>query len=187
MEFDEIRGQVRGVDAAVPRPGARRRASEPRPRRTSTGCGYCRKRYRFEESLRIFVREVCSEEMPPELKQKLAALAHPALREGLAKPRRVGQSSGRSTSPGSPRSSHGTSTGSSARAPSSGTHGPDRPVEHDRVAAHPSVGGRHHFARARPPRCDDAVDGRRRQVGPVGEDHRRRRRAVAELMQAAAK
>ena len=41
------------------------------------GCGYCRKRYRFEESLRIFVREVCSEEMPPALKQKLAALRTP--------------------------------------------------------------------------------------------------------------
>ena len=37
-------------------------------------CGYCRKRYRFEESLRQFVRRVCSEEMPPELKQKLASL-----------------------------------------------------------------------------------------------------------------
>ena len=41
------------------------------------GCGYCRKRYRFEESLRIFVREVCAEEMAPELKAKLAALRTP--------------------------------------------------------------------------------------------------------------
>jgi mycothiol system anti-sigma-R factor len=40
-------------------------------------CGYCRKRYRFEETLRVFVREVCAEEMPPELKQKLAALRTP--------------------------------------------------------------------------------------------------------------
>ena len=40
-------------------------------------CAYCRKRYRFEESLRIFVRQVCSEEMPSELKQKLAALRTP--------------------------------------------------------------------------------------------------------------
>jgi mycothiol system anti-sigma-R factor len=40
-------------------------------------CGYCRKRYRFEESLRQFVRRACSEEMPPELKQKLAALRTP--------------------------------------------------------------------------------------------------------------
>jgi mycothiol system anti-sigma-R factor len=40
-------------------------------------CGYCRKRYRFEESLRVFVRQVCAEEMPPELKQKLAALRTP--------------------------------------------------------------------------------------------------------------
>ncbi len=41
------------------------------------GCGYCRKRYRFEESLRQFVRKVCSEEMPPELKRKLASLRTP--------------------------------------------------------------------------------------------------------------
>jgi len=40
-------------------------------------CGYCPKRYRFEESLRVFVRQVCAEEMPPELKQKLAALRTP--------------------------------------------------------------------------------------------------------------
>jgi len=40
-------------------------------------CGYCRKRYRFEESLRIFVREVCAEEMDPALKAKLAALRTP--------------------------------------------------------------------------------------------------------------
>jgi mycothiol system anti-sigma-R factor len=40
-------------------------------------CGYCRKRYRFEETLRQFVRKACSEEMPPELKQKLASLRTP--------------------------------------------------------------------------------------------------------------
>jgi mycothiol system anti-sigma-R factor len=40
-------------------------------------CGYCRKRYRFEESLRRFVRQACSEEMPPELKAKLASLRTP--------------------------------------------------------------------------------------------------------------
>ncbi|HSS74275.1 MAG TPA: zf-HC2 domain-containing protein [Gaiellaceae bacterium] len=40
-------------------------------------CGYCRKRYRFEESLRVFVRQVCAEQMPAELKQKLAALRTP--------------------------------------------------------------------------------------------------------------
>jgi mycothiol system anti-sigma-R factor len=40
-------------------------------------CGYCRKRYRFEESLRRFVRKACSEQMPVELKQKLAALRTP--------------------------------------------------------------------------------------------------------------
>jgi mycothiol system anti-sigma-R factor len=40
-------------------------------------CGYCRKRYRFEETLRIFVRKACSEDMPPELKLKLASLRTP--------------------------------------------------------------------------------------------------------------
>jgi anti-sigma factor RsiW len=42
------------------------------------GCTYCRKRYRFEESLRVFVRQaVASEPMPIELKQKLLALRTP--------------------------------------------------------------------------------------------------------------
>ncbi len=40
-------------------------------------CSYCRKRYRFEESLRRYVRQACSEGMPPELKEKLAALRTP--------------------------------------------------------------------------------------------------------------
>jgi mycothiol system anti-sigma-R factor len=40
-------------------------------------CGYCRRRYRFEESLRQFVRKCCEEPMPIELKQKLAALRTP--------------------------------------------------------------------------------------------------------------
>ena len=40
-------------------------------------CSYCRKRYRFEESLRRYVRLAAAEEMPPELKQRLAALRTP--------------------------------------------------------------------------------------------------------------
>jgi anti-sigma factor (TIGR02949 family) len=40
-------------------------------------CEYCRKRYRFEESLRIYVRQAVSEQMPVELRQKLAALRIP--------------------------------------------------------------------------------------------------------------
>jgi anti-sigma factor (TIGR02949 family) len=40
-------------------------------------CRYCRKRYRFEESLRRYVRQAWSEEMPPGLKEKLAALRTP--------------------------------------------------------------------------------------------------------------
>lgn len=40
-------------------------------------CEYCRKRYRFETHLRMFVRQAVVEPMPPELKQKLAALKTP--------------------------------------------------------------------------------------------------------------
>jgi len=40
-------------------------------------CSSCAKRYRFEESLRVFVRKCCDEQMPPELKQKLASLRTP--------------------------------------------------------------------------------------------------------------
>jgi anti-sigma factor (TIGR02949 family) len=38
------------------------------------GCSYCRKRYRFEEELRRFVRQAAVEEMPPDLKLKLSQL-----------------------------------------------------------------------------------------------------------------
>jgi anti-sigma factor (TIGR02949 family) len=41
------------------------------------GCSYCRKRYRFEEALRRYVRQAAMEEMAPALKQKLAALRTP--------------------------------------------------------------------------------------------------------------
>jgi mycothiol system anti-sigma-R factor len=40
-------------------------------------CGYCRKRYRFEEDLRRFVRRCCDEPMPDDLKAKLASLRTP--------------------------------------------------------------------------------------------------------------
>jgi anti-sigma factor (TIGR02949 family) len=40
-------------------------------------CAYCRKRYRFEESLRRFVRQAVSEPMSAELKAKLASLRTP--------------------------------------------------------------------------------------------------------------
>jgi anti-sigma factor RsiW len=42
-------------------------------------CAYCRKRYSFEEDLRVFVRRAVSEPMSIELKQKLAALRTPLL------------------------------------------------------------------------------------------------------------
>jgi anti-sigma factor RsiW len=41
------------------------------------GCDWCRRRYRFEESLRIYVHQVVTEPMPAELKQKLSALRIP--------------------------------------------------------------------------------------------------------------
>ena len=37
-------------------------------------CSYCRRRYRFEVELRRFVRQAATEPMPPELKERLAAL-----------------------------------------------------------------------------------------------------------------
>jgi anti-sigma factor RsiW len=40
-------------------------------------CAYCRKRYRFEEALRRFVRQAVIEDMRPELKTKLAELRTP--------------------------------------------------------------------------------------------------------------
>jgi anti-sigma factor (TIGR02949 family) len=40
-------------------------------------CGYCRKRYRFEEHLRRYVRHAASEPMPVELKQRLSSLRIP--------------------------------------------------------------------------------------------------------------
>jgi len=43
-----------------------------------SGCSYCRRRYRFEEHLRRFVRQaVVAEPMPPELKARLAQLRTP--------------------------------------------------------------------------------------------------------------
>ena len=41
------------------------------------GCDWCRRRYRFEEHLRRFVRQAGVEPMPPELKLKLAELRTP--------------------------------------------------------------------------------------------------------------
>jgi anti-sigma factor (TIGR02949 family) len=38
------------------------------------GCEWCRRRYRFEESLRVYVRQVVTEPMPADLKAKLSSL-----------------------------------------------------------------------------------------------------------------
>jgi anti-sigma factor RsiW len=41
-------------------------------------CAYCRKRYRFEETLRVFVRQAgAAEPMPVVLKRKLSELRTP--------------------------------------------------------------------------------------------------------------
>ena len=40
-------------------------------------CDWCRRRYKFEENLRHYVRNAVSEPMSPELKEKLAALRIP--------------------------------------------------------------------------------------------------------------
>jgi len=37
-------------------------------------CSYCRRRYRFEVSLRRYIRTAAAAPMPPELKERLAAL-----------------------------------------------------------------------------------------------------------------
>jgi len=37
-------------------------------------CDWCRRRYRFEESLRVYVRTTAVERMPPGLMEKLAQL-----------------------------------------------------------------------------------------------------------------
>ena len=42
-------------------------------------CGYCAKRYEFEEGLRQFVRMAAIEEMDPQLKAQLASLRTPLL------------------------------------------------------------------------------------------------------------
>jgi Putative zinc-finger len=40
-------------------------------------CDWCRRRYRFEESLRVYVRQAVNEPMSAALKQKLAGLRVP--------------------------------------------------------------------------------------------------------------
>ena len=37
-------------------------------------CSYCRRRYRFEVSLRRYIRTAASEQMPSQLRQKLSEL-----------------------------------------------------------------------------------------------------------------
>jgi anti-sigma factor (TIGR02949 family) len=39
-----------------------------------SGCDYCRRRYKFEDNLRRYVRKAVDEPISPELKQRLANL-----------------------------------------------------------------------------------------------------------------
>ena len=129
-------------------------------------CEGCRRRYRFEESLRVYVRKAADEQMPAELREKLAALRIPL--------------DWKSTSPGGVRSSQGTSRAGSDRAPSSGTLVPGRAREQDGVEADSSVGR------------GDGVDrrsraSRRRRGRPrVGRGRGRRRGRRARLPRPAA-
>jgi predicted anti-sigma-YlaC factor YlaD len=41
------------------------------------GCEWCRRRYKFEESLRVYVRQAVNEPMSAKLKQKLSDLRIP--------------------------------------------------------------------------------------------------------------
>jgi anti-sigma factor RsiW len=52
-------------------------AEKAEAERHLNACEYCRKRYRFEAHLRMFVRQAAVEPMAPELKRKLAALRTP--------------------------------------------------------------------------------------------------------------
>ncbi|MGL6280163.1 MAG: anti-sigma factor family protein [Gaiella sp.] len=54
-----------------------RELSEPERREAEShldGCDYCRRRYRFEESLRTYIRVSSTERMPTGLMQKLEEL-----------------------------------------------------------------------------------------------------------------
>ena len=74
----------------VPRPRAVRRGGRRR-RGASNGCDYCRRRYRFEESLRVYVRTTAAERMPPGLMEKLAQLARAARTTGRCRPGGLGR------------------------------------------------------------------------------------------------
>lgn len=54
-------------------------AEQAEAERHVEACGYCAKRYRFEENLRRYVRECCEEPMPEELKARLASLRTPTV------------------------------------------------------------------------------------------------------------
>ena len=125
-----------------------------RRRRISTSASYCRKRYRFEESLRVYVRQAVNEPMPVELRQKLAAL-------------RIRWNSDIDVT-GRTEVVAGDKAGGDPRAPSSGMS-PNLPGEEDRMEADAVVAGGDGLAAVRASR---RRRGRPRggRVRPVGED-----------------
>ena len=119
-------------------------------------CVDCQRRYKFEESLRIYVRKAVTEEMPAELRREAGRSQDPA---GVAE----------STSPGGRRSSQGTRRAGSDFAPSSGTLVPQRPREQDRMEADAAIASR------RPRRRRSRASRRRRGRPRAGRDRARRR------------
>ncbi len=88
--------------------------------------------------------------------------------------------------PGAPRSSHGTSSGSSARRPSSGTEPQSSRATTMRMAPVAVVARCDEGGEVVAPGREDALDRRRREVGPVGEDDDRGLRAGGERGEPAA-
>ena len=146
-------------------------------------CDYCRRRYRFEASLRQYVQTTAAERMPAGLMERLTQLAHAARR---CQPRLT--AAARAGRPGCPRPpatrgrrrERGVPRARAARRPEScptprvrrAADGPARRRTRPRREA------RRRLRQA----CDHTLDGLRREVGAVGEDDDRgldvRRRAL---------
>ena len=124
-------------------------------------CEQCRRRYRFEESLRVYVRKAVAEQMPPELRQKLVP------RSSASPLRRVARAlvdvAGRAqvVARDEARRQRAGALVRDAR--------PGRAGEQDGVEADAAVARGDDVAGVGPPVGDDAVDGARVEAGPVGE------------------
>ncbi len=135
-------------------------------------CEHCRRRYRFEESLRIYVRKAVD-----------GADAGRAPAEAGRAQDSAGV--GRSTSPAAAGRRRGRARRERLRA-LVGDVVPERPREQDGVEADAAVGRGDRVAAVRAPVLDDAVDRARVEVGPVGERDDRGLRVRRERGEAAA-